>query len=141
MCGTHRSGGVTPVELKQAARLGHVRRPGGACHPFAQKREKGAAMSMVSGVFGGVDTHADVHVAAAIDENGGVLGIESFPTNGAGYERLTRWLTSFDPVVKVGVEGTGSFGFTLGHLMKRRSGGSAKRRSVRGRCGRAICKG
>ena len=70
-------------------------------------------MSMVSGVIGGVDTHADVHVAAAIDENGGVLGIESFPTNGAGYERLTRWLTSFGPVVKVGVEGTGSYGVGL----------------------------
>jgi hypothetical protein len=35
-------------------------------------------MSMVSGVVGGVDTHADVHVAAALDLNGAVLGIESF---------------------------------------------------------------
>jgi hypothetical protein len=35
-------------------------------------------MSMVSGVVGGVDTHADVHVAAALDENGRLLGIESF---------------------------------------------------------------
>ena len=33
-------------------------------------------MSMVSGVVGGVDTHADVLVAAALDMNGGVLGIE-----------------------------------------------------------------
>ena len=38
-------------------------------------------MSMVSGVIGGVDTHADVHVAAALDQNGAVLGIESFPVN------------------------------------------------------------
>ena len=26
-----------------------------------------------------MDTHADVHVAAALDQNGGLLGIESFP--------------------------------------------------------------
>ncbi len=44
-------------------------------------------MSIV-GVTGGVDTHADTHVAAAIDHNGGVLGIESFPTNEAGYANL-----------------------------------------------------
>ncbi len=35
-------------------------------------------MSMVRNVVGGVDTHADFHVAAAVDSNGGVLGIESF---------------------------------------------------------------
>ena len=31
-------------------------------------------------VTGGVDTHADFHVAAAVDANGGVLGIETFET-------------------------------------------------------------
>ena len=70
-------------------------------------------MSMVSGVIGGVDTHADVHVAAAIDTNGGLLGIESFPTDGVGYERLNDWLAGFGPVVRVGVEGTGSYGVGL----------------------------
>ncbi len=70
-------------------------------------------MSMVSGVVGGVDTHADVHVATAVDMNGGVLGVESFPVDGAGYEHLAAWLASFGPVVKVGVEGTGSYGVGL----------------------------
>jgi transposase len=70
-------------------------------------------MSMVSGVVGGVDTHADVHVAAAVDLNGAVLGIESFSVNGAGYRRLEEWLTSFGPVIRVGVEGTGSYGVGL----------------------------
>jgi len=70
-------------------------------------------MSMISGVVGGVDTHADVHVAAALDTNGGLLGIESFPADGGGYRRLERWLGSFGPVVKVGVEGTGSYGVGL----------------------------
>ena len=31
-------------------------------------------------LVGGVDTHLDVHVAAVIDSNGGVLGVKSFPT-------------------------------------------------------------
>ncbi len=70
-------------------------------------------MSMVSSVVGGVDTHADVHVAAALDQNGGLLGIESFPVNEAGYRRLAEWLAGFGPVVKVGVEGTGSYGVGL----------------------------
>ena len=30
-------------------------------------------------VTGGVDTHADVHVAAAVDQVGRVLGTEAFP--------------------------------------------------------------
>ncbi len=76
-------------------------------------------MSMVSGVFGGVDTHADVHVAAAVDTNGGMLGIESFPTDEAGYRSLTDWLCGFGPVVKVGVEGTGSYGVGLARHLHR----------------------
>ena len=35
-------------------------------------------------VTGGVDTHLDVHVAAALDRIGGLLGVESFPTTAAG---------------------------------------------------------
>jgi hypothetical protein len=35
-------------------------------------------------ITGGVDTHLDVHVVAAIDANGGVLGVETFPTRSAG---------------------------------------------------------
>ena len=41
-------------------------------------------------VTGGVDTHLDVHVAAAVDANGGVLGVESFATTPAGYRRVAR---------------------------------------------------
>ena len=88
-------------------------------------------MSMVSSVVGGVDTHADVHVAAALDENGAVLGIESFPVNEAGYRRLAEWLAGFGPVVKVGVEGTGSYGVGLARHLHREGhrgggGGSAE---------------
>ena len=74
---------------------------------------------MVSGVVGGVDTHADVHVAAALDQNGGLLGIESFPVNEAGYCRLAEWLAGYGPVVKIGVEGTGSYGVGLARHLHR----------------------
>jgi hypothetical protein len=53
-------------------------------------------------VTGGVDTHADVHVAAAVDANGGVLGVESFATTPAGLVELHAWLVSFGAVDRVG---------------------------------------
>jgi transposase len=64
-------------------------------------------------VVGGVDTHLDVHVAAALDVNGGVLGVRSFPTTPDGYHALSGWLGSFGPLERVGVEGTGTYGAGL----------------------------
>ncbi|HET6918790.1 MAG TPA: IS110 family transposase [Jiangellaceae bacterium] len=64
-------------------------------------------------IVGGVDTHLDVHVAAAVDPVGGLLGVESFPTTPAGYHDLSSWLSSFGPVARVGVEGTGTYGAGL----------------------------
>jgi transposase len=64
-------------------------------------------------ITGGVDTHLDVHVAAAIDSVGGLLGVESFPTTPAGYHALAGWLESFGPIERVGVEGTGTYGAGL----------------------------
>ena len=60
-------------------------------------------------ITGGVDTHLEVHVAAALDAIGGLLGVESFPTTAAGYGALAEWLASFGTVVQVGIEGTGSW--------------------------------
>ena len=71
-------------------------------------------------VIGGVDTHADVHVAAACDHLGAVLGTASFPTTTAGYRLLLRFLGSFGQLAQVGVEGTGSYGSGLArHLADR----------------------
>ena len=64
-------------------------------------------------VTGGVDTHADAHVAAALNHIGGLLGTKSFPTTPAGYAKLLAWLRGFGPVGLVGVEGTGSYGAGL----------------------------
>ena len=61
----------------------------------------------------GVDTHAEVHVAAVIDQVGRELGHASFPTTVAGYRRLWRWATKHGRVVAVGVEGTGVYGAGL----------------------------
>ena len=64
-------------------------------------------------IVGGVDTHRDVHVAAVIDSNGGVLGVESFPTTAAGHRSTLSWMTRFGTVERVGIEGTGSYGAGL----------------------------
>jgi transposase len=64
-------------------------------------------------VIGGVDTHADVHVAAACDHLGGVLGTQGFATTPAGYRALLAYLRSFGQLQVVGVEGTGSYGSGL----------------------------
>lgn len=70
-------------------------------------------------VTGGVDTHLDVHVAAALDHNGGVLGVESFATTPAGYRNLHGWLVGFGQVERVGVEGTGAYGAGLARFLQR----------------------
>jgi transposase len=71
-------------------------------------------------VTGGVDTHLHVHVAAALDSIGGLLGVESFPTTPAGYRKLLGWMSSFGPVERVGVEGTGAYGAGLARYLHRR---------------------
>ena len=77
------------------------------------------AMTMVSvgSITGGVDTHLDVHVAAALDHIGGLLGVEAFDTTGAGYEALLVWLLTFGVVERVGVEGTSSYGTGLSRFL------------------------
>jgi hypothetical protein len=58
----------------------------------------------------GMDTHSDVHIAAALDQAGRLLGIASFPASTRGYAQLATWAESLGTVGKVGMEGTGSFG-------------------------------
>jgi len=69
--------------------------------------------TLARSVTGGVDTHLDVHVAAALDEKGTLLGVEYFETTRAGYKKLLAWFENFGPVVLVGVEGTSSYGAGL----------------------------
>ena len=54
-------------------------------------------------ITGGVDTHADTHVAAALDPVGGLLGVREFPATPAGYAGLLGWLGGFGTVALVGI--------------------------------------
>jgi transposase len=64
-------------------------------------------------VVGGVDTHRDSNVAAVVDMNGGLLGLESFPTTGEGHRSLSSWMSGFGTIERVGIEGTGAYGAGL----------------------------
>jgi transposase len=75
-------------------------------------------MAKITGpVTGGVDTHADAHVAAAVDQAGRVLGTCSFPADEAGYAALLGWLAGHGELAAVGVEGTGSYGAGLARYL------------------------
>ena len=68
-------------------------------------------------VVGGVDTHKDVHVAAVIDGQGKILDTSEFKATAGGYRGLLAWMRSFGELVKVGVEGTGSYGAGLARYL------------------------
>jgi transposase len=61
-------------------------------------------------VVGGVDTHRDSNVVAVVDTNGGLLGVESFPTTSDGHRSLLSWMSAFGTIERVGIEGTGAYG-------------------------------
>lgn len=71
-------------------------------------------------VYGGVDTHKEFHVAAAVDDIGRILGTETFPATASGYRRLERWLERHGTIAKVGVEGTGCYGLGLARALAAR---------------------
>jgi hypothetical protein len=59
-------------------------------------------------ITGGVDTHADMHVAGCARPNRRAAGVKEFPATATGYGRLLSWLGGFGTVCLVGIEGTGS---------------------------------
>lgn len=64
-------------------------------------------------IYAGVDTHADTHHAAVIDQNGKHLADAQFPTTPAGYAALTAFILMYGTLIRVGIEGTGSYGAGL----------------------------
>src|SRR5215218_4335866 len=68
----------------------------------------------------GVDTHADAHVAVALDEFGRRLGSTEAPATQAGYEKLLAWAEGFGSLELVGLEGSGSFGVGLARYLHAR---------------------
>ncbi|MEO3853089.1 transposase [Streptomyces sp. B8F3] len=86
----------------------------------------------------GVDTHKDVHAAAALGPLGALLDSRAFPATSDGFRELLGWARSFGPVCQAGVEGTGSYGagltrFLIAHGVKvievNRPDRAARRRS------------
>ena len=68
-------------------------------------------------IIGGVDTHADMHVAAALDPLGGLPGVREFPATAAGHADLLSWLSGFGTVAVASVEGTGNYGAGLARYL------------------------
>ncbi len=66
----------------------------------------------------GVDTHAELHVAAALDERGRLLGTCTIPTTATGFAELVRWTRQYGELARVGIEGTGSFGAGLARWLR-----------------------
>jgi len=64
-------------------------------------------------VIGGVDSHADTHHFAALDQRGALLATKSFATTTPGYCQLLGWLSSFGIIDTVAVESTGSYAAAL----------------------------
>jgi transposase len=67
----------------------------------------------------GVDTHADVHVAALLSAVGAPVATATFPASGVGYRALLAWACGHAPVGRAGVEGTGSYGAGLARHLRR----------------------
>lgn len=67
----------------------------------------------------GVDTHKEIHVAAAVDWRGALVGEKCFATTRQGYRQLESWGRSLGEVLRVGIECSGSYGSGLArHLLK-----------------------
>jgi len=75
---------------------------------------------VVAGVTVGVDTHAEIHVAAAFTSDlGRPLGHLEIPTTPAGYGRLLHWAQAFgDATPRFGIEGTGAYGAGLARHLR-----------------------
>lgn len=64
-------------------------------------------------VIAGIDTHADTHHVAVINEHGKPLADREFLAVGSGYRKILDFIPRYGTVTAVGVEGTGSYGAEL----------------------------
>ena len=73
------------------------------------------------GVTVGVDTHGEIHVAAAFTSDlGRPLGHLAVPTTPAGYQRLLLWAQALgSSAPRFGIEGTGAYGAGLARHLRR----------------------
>ena len=69
-------------------------------------------------IIAGIDTHADRHHVAVINEHGRPLADREFLAVGYGYRKIVDFITSYGTVTAVGVEGTGSYGAELARTLR-----------------------
>ncbi|MEV1244368.1 transposase, partial [Nonomuraea sp. NPDC049750] len=69
----------------------------------------------------GVDTHAEMHVAAVITVMGVLIGTQAFPATADGYAALLDWARGHGQLRRAGVEGTSSHGTALNRYLRRHS--------------------
>src|SRR5215213_1001316 len=113
--------GVTSEEPGLGPRRSTVRRLAVGALPAnrrAGKDDMASLPAVVRQVTVGVDSHKDVHVAAAVDQVGRVLGTTWVPTTTHGSAQLLRWATRLGAVQRFGIEGTGSFGAGLSRWLQ-----------------------
>ena len=66
----------------------------------------------------GIDTHADAHVAVALDHLGRQLDTITVATTTRGFGELIEWASRFGVIDRIGVEGTGSWGAGLARWLR-----------------------
>jgi transposase len=81
--------------------------------------EQMTRISVPRAVIVGVDTHKDVHVAVAVDQDGRVVGRQEVRTTQRGCVTLHDWAVQLAPTVEFAVEGTGSYGAGLSRYLAR----------------------
>ncbi|MDQ0147302.1 IS110 family transposase [Pseudarthrobacter niigatensis] len=61
-------------------------------------------------VYVGIDTHAETHFVAVIDEHGRRLTDQEFPATAGGYRKIIEFIRANGNALSIGVECTGSYG-------------------------------
>lgn len=69
-------------------------------------------------VIAGIDTHADTHHVAVINEHGKPLADKEFLAVGSGYRKIIDFINSHGTPIAIGVEGTGSYGAELARTLR-----------------------
>lgn len=88
-------------------------------HPVLQEdRATSVLATETTNVIAGIDTHADTHHVAIINEHGKPLADKEFPAVGSGYRKIVDFITGYGTLTAVGVEGTGSYGAELTRILR-----------------------
>jgi transposase len=113
--------GVTSEEPGLGPRRSPVRRLAVGALPAnrrAGRDDMASPPTVARQVTVGVDSHKEVHVAAAVDHLGRVLGTTWVPSTTRGSVQLLGWARRLGEVQRFGIEGTGSFGAGLSRWLQ-----------------------